>query len=107
MPRVHIIQLVLLLHAGLRTDRIESELAFNEQREKLTHRSTVHARVLDVFVKEGMMISPGTSMLLLGALENTVITSYLQPKYARYSRSGQKATIKLPDGSNFCGKSHT
>lgn len=106
--RLEIIQrtnLEPVAHAGLRTDRIETELAFiNEQREKLTHRSTVHARVLDVFIKEGMMISPGTSMLLLGALDNTVITSYLQPKYARYSRAGQKATIKFPDGSVITAK---
>ncbi len=92
-------------HAGLRTERIETELAvISEQREKLIHRSPVHGRVLDVFVKEGMMISPGTTMLLLGELEHTVITSYLQPKYARYSRSGQKATIKLPDGTKLMAK---
>jgi len=92
-------------HAALRVERIETELAFiDEQREELTHRSTEHARVLDVFVKKGMMISPGTPMLLLGTLDNTVITSYLQPKYARYSRAGQKATIQLPDGTKIMAK---
>ncbi|HIP83070.1 MAG TPA: biotin/lipoyl-binding protein [Desulfocapsa sulfexigens] len=95
----------LVAHAALRTEQIEIELSvIEEQREKLTHRSTVHARVLDIFVKEGMTISPGTTMLILGEYEGTVITSYLQPKYAKYARAGHKATIRLPDGTKIVAK---
>jgi multidrug resistance efflux pump len=86
----------------VRKKRIEAELAaIDKQRKKLAHVATDRSRVLDVFIKEGMVISPGSSMLLLGNLEHAVITCYLPPKYARYSKVGKKATVTFPNGSKI------
>jgi len=94
--------LVATTHAEVRIKRIEAELAaIDKQCKKLAHVAMDRSRVLDVYIKEGMVISPGSSMLLLGNLKHAVITCYLSPKYARYSKVGKKATVTFPNGSKI------
>jgi multidrug resistance efflux pump len=90
------------VHADLRTTQIRTNLdAIEKQRKKLIHVATVDARILDVFVREGVVVSPGSNLLLLGDLKHTVITCYLNPKYVRYSKAGEKATLKFPDNRKY------
>jgi multidrug resistance efflux pump len=88
------------VHTRVRDAQIAAELStIQTQREALSYYSTHKFKVLDVFVQEGEALSPGSNMLLLGDLEHTVITCYLDPRYIRYSRVGTRATLKFPDGS--------
>ncbi len=87
------------IHTNVRNAQIEAELlTIQKQRAALSYYSTGKFKVLDIFVQEGEALSPGSNMLLLGDLEDTVITCYLAPRYIRYSRTGTKATLKFSDG---------
>ena len=87
------------IHTNVRNAQIAAELStIQNQREALSYSSTHRFKVLDVFVQEGEALSPGSKMLLLGDLEQTAITCYLDPRYIRYSKAGTRATLKFPDG---------
>lgn len=88
--------------AGTARMRIQAQLkALNDEQNRLAQKAPISGRVLDVFVVEGAFVSPGTPMLLLGAADKPYVVAYLPTQYARYGRKGQRANVRLADGTRL------
>ncbi len=84
--------------------RIQAQIkALDGEQSRLAQTAPISGRVLDVFVVEGAFVSPGTPLLLLGAADKPYVVAYLPTQYARYGRKGQRATVRLADGTRLPG----
>lgn len=78
---------------------IEAELeAVLDQKSRLTHRSPVRGRVLEVFAGAGQNLAQGQPILMLGNLDKVFIQAYLDPKAREYAHAGKKAVARYKDG---------
>ncbi|MEM8499266.1 MAG: biotin/lipoyl-binding protein [Pseudomonadota bacterium] len=78
---------------------LESELDVLQKRGRsLIQRAPIDGRVLDVFVRDSEIVRQGDSIALIGEPDKASVVAYLDPKYARYAKLGQKARVELPGG---------
>lgn len=85
-----------------RAKLIEAELqTLEEQKNRLSHKSPVRGRVLEVFAEVGQSFSQGQPLLMLGSLERPSVQAYLDSKHLKYAQSGQKAVATLNDGRSY------
>jgi multidrug resistance efflux pump len=73
--------------------------ALTDEQERLTQRAPYSGRVLELIATEGSVLSPGAPILLLGRTDKPYVIAYLDPKYTRYARHGQRAEVRLGDGT--------
>lgn len=79
---------------------IELQLArLKAQKSQLHIKALSPTRIVDVLVQVGEHIVEDRPLVLLSGREHAVIFAYLDPKYLEYTSIGQKATIKLPNGT--------
>lgn len=79
---------------------IELQLArLKAQKLQLHIKALSPTRIVDVLVQVGEHIVEDRPLVLLSGREHAVIFAYLDPKYLEYTSIGQKATIKLPNGT--------
>jgi multidrug resistance efflux pump len=82
--------------------RAEAQIAALEaEQRRLTQTAPQSGRVLDVFAVEGAILSPGAPILLLGIADKPSVVAYLDTHHARYARKGQRATVRLADGTTL------
>jgi multidrug resistance efflux pump len=82
--------------------RLEAQIAaLGKEQRRLTQTAPITGRVLDVFAAEGAFVAPGAPILLLGSTDKPHIVAYLPTQYARYARQGQRATVRLSDGTTL------
>ncbi|MFK7733844.1 MAG: HlyD family secretion protein [Pseudomonadales bacterium] len=78
---------------------LESELeALQKRGRNLVQRAPIDGRVLDVFVRDSEIVRQGDSIALIGEPEKASVIAYLDPKYSRYAKIGQRARVELPGG---------
>ncbi len=78
---------------------IEVELqAVLDQQSRLTHRSPVRGRVLEIFVETGQNLAQGQPILMLGNLDKVYIQAYLDTRARKYAHAGRKAVARYKDG---------
>ncbi len=78
---------------------LELELDTLKKRGRsLVQRAPIDGRVLDVFVRDSEIVRQGDSIALIGEPEKASVIAYLDPKYSRYAKIGQRARVELPDG---------
>ncbi|MFB2755468.1 HlyD family secretion protein [Shewanella xiamenensis] len=81
---------------------IELQLArLKAQKSQLHIKALNSTRVVDVLVQTGEHIVEDKPLVLLSGRKEAVIFAYLEPKYLEYTAIGQKATIKLPNGTRL------
>lgn len=82
-----------------RLSMLESELNVLQKRGRsLIQRAPIDGRVLDVFVRNSEVVRQGDSIALIGEPEKASVIAYLDPKYSRYAKIGQRAKVELPGG---------
>jgi multidrug resistance efflux pump len=82
-----------------RSRLIQTELeAVLEQRARLTQRSPVRGRVLEVFADVGFNLAQGQPILMLGNLDKVFLQAYLDAEDLEYARAGQRAVAIFEDG---------
>jgi multidrug resistance efflux pump len=87
---------------ALRCQLLKAELeVVKQQRGRLAQKALFPGRVLDIFVGEGEILSPGTPMLLMGRVDQPYVVAYLDTKYAKYGVAGRKAVVKFDHGDRI------
>ncbi len=72
--------------------------ALQERGRSLIQRAPIDGRILDVFVRDSEIVRQGDSIALIGEPGKASVVAYIDPKYSRYAKIGQRALVKLPDG---------
>lgn len=71
------------------------------QRDQLPQKSPRSGTVLEVITKEGEFVSKGTMLLILGSRQDPAVIAYIDSKEAYRIQPGDKATVKLTDGTSL------
>jgi multidrug resistance efflux pump len=86
----------------VRCEMIKAELeVVRQQRGRLAQRALFPGRVLDIFIGEGEVLSPGTPMLLMGRVDQPYVLAYLDTRYGKYGMAGRKAWVKFAGGDRI------
>lgn len=82
--------------------KLNRELAhLKEQKIKQAIRAISDGQISEIPVTQGEFIASGTHLISITTQERSTVTAFLAPKYARYAKIGQRATVKLPNGIEF------
>ncbi|WP_017217764.1 HlyD family secretion protein [Pseudoalteromonas sp. NJ631] len=87
---------------GQRYQQLTIEFArLSALNQSLTVNTPFAGRVNDVFVQEGQYVVVNEPLFSVVTEKTVKVHGYLAPKYLEYSKIGQKAVVKLPNGKRF------
>lgn len=69
--------------------------------QNLVVKTPFSGNINDIFVQDGQFVDQNSSLFSVDTGRELRVHAYLAPKFLEYSKIGQKATVKLPNGKKF------